>query len=494
MRSARASLLLMKALSLKAVRMRRRLLLAHDVVSPMLAAEVASACHLTACRRGATILDRISRKGIVLCPQGAPAATRVPCRPQRVQQLRLFPRSARRSGEREQDAPGARAAASLPGLAADHLRRHAAADGDEPGGAVAPEDRHRQRRRQPQGAGMAGGPAHLRAPGRQAGAGGHCRHRDGADRRGGRGGGLHRELLHRERGPVGGVRPAQPPVRPPPAPVARLLRQPPARHHPVHRHRRRQDDPGVRVVGNAGHPGGPAHHRRHAGHHVLAQLGLRPHRGRGHAVPAAVRRAHQPGREEGDPRGAQAPERRHGGGAAGPGIGARRAGVRRAGHRGGAPQGGQPCDGGCGARGAAREVAALARRLHRRGLVHGVRAVSRHRADHVGRHDGRRADRVPRLPEQVLQAGPGSRQDEQHHRPDGGGDRAHPDHPGYRHDRPRASRRARARRAQGRDRVRARGLRLRSEGAGAQGRELAHRARPAGRAWSARPAAESPPS
>ena len=92
----------------------------------------------------------------------------------------------------------------------------------------------------------------------------------------------------------------------------------------------------------------------------------------------------------------------------------------------------------------------------------------------------RRADGVPRLPEQVLQAGPGPRQDEQHHRADGGGDRAHPDDPEYRHDRPRAAQCARPGHAQGRDRVRARGVRLRSEGAGAEGREPAHRARTVG--------------
>ena len=50
------------------------------------------------------------------------------------------------------------------------------------------------------------------------------------------------------------------------------------------------------------------------------------------------------------------------------------------------------------------------------------------------------------------------------------GHRAHPDDPGHRHDRPRAPRRARPGDAQGRDRVRERGLRLRSEGAGAEGR------------------------
>ena len=51
-----------------------------------------------------------------------------------------------------------------------------------------------------------------------------------------------------------------------------------------------------------------------------------------------------------------------------------------AGHRGGAPQGGQPGDGRGGAQGAAGQVAALARRLgHRRGAVHGVRALARAR-------------------------------------------------------------------------------------------------------------------
>ena len=64
--------------------------------------------------------------------------------------------------------------------------------------------------------------------------------------------------------------------------------------------------------------------RRHAGHHVLARLGLHADRRRRHAVPAAVRLALQEGGEGRHARGAQAAERDRRGGAAGPGLGARR--------------------------------------------------------------------------------------------------------------------------------------------------------------------------
>ena len=52
--------------------------------------------------------------------------------------------------------------------------------------------------------------------------------------------------------------------------------------------------------------------------------------------------------------------------------------------------------------------------------VHRHRALARHGADHRRRDDRRRADRLPRLPEQVLQAGAGPREDDQHDRADRG--------------------------------------------------------------------------
>ena len=62
-----------------------------------------------------------------------------------------------------------------------------------------------------------------------------------------------------------------------------------------------------------------------------------------------------------------------------------------------------------------------------------------------GRDDDRRADGLPLVPEQVLQAGAGPGQDDQHHRAGGRRRRARPGDPRRRHDHPGAARRARAR-------------------------------------------------
>ena len=101
--------------------------------------------------------------------------------------------------------------------------------------------------------------------------------------------------------------------------------------------------------------------RRHAGHHVLAQLGLRADRRRRDAVPAAVRDALQEGGEGRDARRAQAAERDRRGGAAGAGLRALGERVRPPGPRGQAHGRGEPRDGDGGAEGAAREVAARRR-------------------------------------------------------------------------------------------------------------------------------------
>ena len=111
--------------------------------------------------------------------------------------------------------------------------------------------------------------------------------------------------------------------------------------------------------------------------------------------------------------------RHHGGGAAGPGVGPRGEGVRR---------------GRISRRSASKEVsratvdAALkARKVKsllspggdgRRRVVHRIRALAWRGADRRQRDDGRRADRFPRLPEQVLQAGAGSGEDDQLDRAD----------------------------------------------------------------------------
>ena len=114
---------------------------------------------------------------------------------------------------------------------------------------------------------------------------------------------------------------------------------------------------------------------------------------------------------------------------------------------------GEPRDRRRRAAGAAREVAAVAGGDHRRRALHGVRAVARRRADARRRDDGRRADGVPRLPRQVLQAGAGPGEDDQHDRADGGRARAHPDDPrGRRRSSRRSPTRTRRRRSRARSR------------------------------------------
>ena len=186
---------------------------------------------------------RASKANVEPLPTAAPRAChpRAPCRP---------------PGPGE-DAVGAGAAASLFGLAGRHPDRHGLRDRDEPRGAVAAENHPRQCRWQPQGAGMAGGAAHLGTEGQQDGAGRRRGHHGRAHRGGGRHRQLHRQLLHGERSPVGGLRPALAGLRPSPATVAGLLRHASDRQHPVQHHRRREDDPGVRLLWNAGYSGGP---------------------------------------------------------------------------------------------------------------------------------------------------------------------------------------------------------------------------------------------
>ena len=66
---------------------------------------------------------------------------------------------------------------------------------------------------------------------------------------------------------------------------------------------------------------------------------------------------------------------------------------------------------------------------HRRRHMHGDRALERNGPDRRGNDDRRRADRLPRLSEEVLQAGEGPRQHDQHDRADDGGIGADSDDP-----------------------------------------------------------------
>jgi hypothetical protein len=243
---------------------------------------------------------------------------------------------------------------------------------------------------------------------------------------------LHRQLLYRERQPVGRARPAHARLRPPAPAVARLLRHAPDRTNPVHADRRRQNDPGLRLVGNALHRRRPADHPRHGRHHVLARLGLCADRHWRHPLPAALRRALQQGGEGGDARGPPLPERHRRRRPAGPGIDAHRQGLWPPGARGESARDGQPRHSRRGTGRAPGEVAAVAGGVDHRCLLHWLCPLAWNRAGDAGRDDCRGADRLPHLPRQVFQTGAGSGEDEQHHRPDGGGDRAHPDHSRHR--------------------------------------------------------------
>ena len=92
----------------------------------------------------------------------------------------------------------------------------------------------------------------------------------------------------------------------------------------------------------------------------------------------------------------------------------------------------EPRYGGRRAPGPAGEVAPLAGSYDRGRALHGLCALARHCARPRQRDDGGRANRLPRLSLEVLQAGTGPREDEQHPRPNGSGDGAcagNPRHP-----------------------------------------------------------------
>ena len=110
----------------------------------------------------------------------------------------------------------------------------------------------------------------------------------------------------------------------------------------------------------------------------------------------------------------------------------------------------QPGDRRCRAQGKKDKVAAFAGRDGRRLALHGFRPLARRIADRQGRDDHRRADGIPRVPEQVLQAGAGPGEDDQLDRRGGGFARAHPGHSRnrQRHSRPRRTRANSSRRAE----------------------------------------------
>ena len=148
-------------------------------------------------------------------------------------------------------------------LGARGVLRDAGRNRDEPGGALAAQDRARQCARASSAAEVArvgarpgyrpqhDGPGALRRRGDD-----HHRH----DRRHCE---LHRQLLHGEHRPVGRARPAPAHLRPSAPPVARLLLAAPDGHAAVDADERCGDRAELRVRGHAVDRGRPHDHRRH---------------------------------------------------------------------------------------------------------------------------------------------------------------------------------------------------------------------------------------
>ena len=139
----------------------------------------------------------------------------------------------------------------------------------------------------------------------------------------------------------------------------------------------------------------------------------------------------------------------------------------RRGARERAAHGSEQSHGRRGAAGAPREVTAGAGGRDRRCDLHGLRAVARHGADRRGCDDGRLAHGLPRLSVQVLQAGAGPGEDDQHDRADRGRPRAHPEDPRRRRRHPGKARCGPAAEIARRDRLRPRCVRLRHRRPGA---------------------------
>ena len=244
-----------------------------------------------------------------------------------------------------------------------------------------------------------------------------------------------------------------------------------------------EDDPGLRFVGNARHPRRPADDRRDARASCSGSTGI-SRSSRSPSTPflllfvarfnRAVKKATHEVRE--------APGGDRLGGAAGTRVGPGGQGLRPAGPRRGESHDGEPRDRRRGAQGAADQGAALAGGRGRRRGLHRDRALARHGAGPRRRDDRGLAHRLPHLPLEVLQAGPGPREDEQH---------------ASRRRRwrssacrrswtptsscPSAPMRASPGTLKGAIDVRARRLRLRPESAGAEGRPRQDRGRPARR-------------
>ena len=125
-----------------------------------------------------------------------------------------------------------------------------------------------------------------------------------------------RQLLHRERGPVGGQRSPHADLPSSAISFVALLRHPPVRRPAEHDYRRRAHHPKLRFVGHPGHCGRYDHHPGHAGDHVLHELGLYLDRGRSDAIAAVAGLPVQEGGQEVDPRSTQAAEQYRGGGTA----------------------------------------------------------------------------------------------------------------------------------------------------------------------------------
>src|SRR3984893_8646742 len=208
---------------------------------------------------------------------------------------------------------------------------------------------------------------------------------------------------------------------------AALLRPCQDRGVGVDHHQRRLHHPGFRIVLDARYRHRSPHHPVHGGADVLARLGLYADRRRLHAGAAGVRLSFQEGGEGGDAGGTRPAKRGAVDCAAGARCDPRHQGLRAAGPRACASGSRQSRH----RRGSAArkedQIPDVAAGRDCRGDLHGGRAVEGNVADCCRHHDRRRADRLSRLPQEVLQAGEGPRQHEQHDSADHGGARTHPE-------------------------------------------------------------------
>ena len=304
----------------------------------------------------------------------------------------------------------------------------------------------------------------------------HRRRRDHRYRR--RGQHLRGEIPDHQRQSMGGARSAADGVLPPSAPLPRRAQRiahgrPDHAGHQGHRHH-----PGLHQLRAARHRGKPADARRHDRRDVLHQLAV-------HAAGALDRAGalrhrvflhapHQGGlaRRPKERERAALRRRRHAE------LHPRRPGVRPRRLRGPAVRFGKPANGGSGTAGPQPESQAVAdcRCDRRPGHLSGARIRSE--AGAGGPNQRRRADRLPVVSREDVQADARPLEDDRHRLQSGRRLRAHPGGRADRKSRPESAGCARSLPVQRGHRIRPRQLRLRRRGSGAERRQFPDRARP----------------